>query len=201
MDFFTAPVDVAFFQTSLLEMIAVGSGILYVLLMQKENVMAYPFGIVNVLIYALICYMARWYAYAAINLFYFTMSIFGWYNWLRPRQGNGTFRISSCNLQQHAISIGSVILLTLILWYLLMRFTDSRMPLWDALTSSLFAVAMFLLAWKKTENWLYWIAGNIISVFMFAGEELWFSSMQFAIFTVLAVAGYFKWKRRLSALQ
>ena len=80
MDF---PISIAGTQTSVVELVAVFFGLLSVWSMKKESILAYPFGIINVLIYVYICFSAKLYAYAGINVFYAVMSAYGWYNWAR----------------------------------------------------------------------------------------------------------------------
>lgn len=192
----TSPLMIGAVQTSPLELIAVAFGLLYVWYMRKESTLAYPFGIINVLIYVYICYSTRLYAYAAINFFYFLMSVYGWYNWTKGTVGE-KLTTSWCTKRELAVNGFAIPLFFFILWALLSRFTDSTVPVWDALTTSIYIIGMWLLALKKIENWLLWIAGDTISIGLFAHEKLWFSSFQFLVFTVMAVLGFLEWKRKL----
>jgi nicotinamide mononucleotide transporter len=92
----------------------------------------------------------------------------------------------------------AAILFFFLLLALLSHLTDSHIPAWDAFTTSIYIIGMWLLARKKIENWLLWIAGDIISVGLFAFEKLYFSSFQFLVFTIMAVLGYLEWKRKLN---
>ncbi len=195
----TSPLLIGAVQTSLLEIIAVTFGLIYIWLMMKEKVLAYPFGIVNVLIYIYICYSSRLYAYAAINFFYFIMSIYGWHKWTRKGEGGESVTIAFCTARELILNGLALSGLIFVLWALLSRFTDSTIPVWDAVTSSIYIIGMWLLALKKIENWLLWIAGDFISVGLFAYEKLWFSSLQFFVFTIIATFGYLAWKRKLKS--
>jgi len=192
-----AVIDFGIFQTSPLELIAVAFGLLYVWYMKKENILAYPFGMVNVLIYVYICFHSRLYAYAVINLFYFIMSVYGWYNWTRKSPDRSPLRVTLCTRQEWIANTLAAALFFGILWFLLSRFTDSSVPVLDALTTSIYIIGMWLLARKKLENWIFWIIGDAVSVGLFAWEKLYFSSFQFLVFTVIAVLGYREWKRKL----
>ncbi len=193
----TAPIAIGTVQTSLLELIAVAFGLLYIWYMMKESTWAYPLGIVNVLIYVYICFDTRLYAYAGINFFYFIMSVYGWYNWTRHGSDNERLKITRTTLKEKAWCGLAGILFFSIFFFLLSHFTDSPVPGWDAFTTSIYIIGMWLLARKKIENWLLWIAGDIISVGLFAYEKLYFSSFQFLVFTIMAILGYLAWKRKL----
>ena len=81
--------------------------------------------------------------------------------------------------------------------YLLITFTNSEIPSLDAFTTSVYIIGMWLLARKKIENWIGWIVGDVISVFLFAAEGLYFSSFQFLVFTIIAVFGFLEWRKKL----
>jgi nicotinamide mononucleotide transporter len=184
-------------QTTPVELFAVFFGLLSVWSMKKESILAFPFGIINVLIYVYICFTAKLYAYAGINLFYFVMSVYGWYNWMRRGALEEKLRITRCSDRERIVNLVAVIVFFFILWAVLKKFTDSIVPFWDAITTAIYIVGMWLLARKKIENWILWIAGDFISIFLFAWEKLWFSSFQFTVFTIIAVMGYLEWKSKM----
>lgn len=196
----TTPITIWSAQTSWVELIAVAFGLLYVWYMKKASLLAFPFGIINVLIYIYICFDARLYAYATINLFYFIMSVYGWYNWTRKRDGEPALPISRCSKRSLLINILVMMLSFLILWILLSRFTDNPVPFWDALTTSVYIIGMWLTAQKKLENWIFWIAGDVISIGLFSSQGLYFSSFQFLVFTVIAILGFMEWRKKLKVI-
>jgi nicotinamide mononucleotide transporter len=187
-------------QTTPIELFAVAFGLLSVWSMKKESILAFPFGIINVLVYIYICFTAKLYAYSGINLFYFVMSVYGWYNWLRHGKDEEKIRISSCSLQERILNGLAIIVFFILLRILLIRYTDSVVPTWDAITTAIYIIGMWLLARKKIENWILWITGDLISIFLFAFEKLYFSSFQFLVFTIIAVFGFLEWRKKLLAL-
>ena len=184
-------------QTTPVELIAVFFGLLCVWSMKKESILAFPFGIINVLIYVYICFTAKLYAYAGINIFYFVMSAYGWYNWLRTGDNEEKIRITECSKKERIWNSIAILVFFIVLWILLKKLTDSVVPLWDAITTAIYIIGMWLLARKKIENWILWIAGDFISIFLLAYEKLYFSSFQFLVFTVIAVLGYLEWRTKL----
>ena len=184
-------------QTTPVELIAVFFGLFSVWSMKKESILAFPFGIINVLIYVYICFVTKLYAYASINVFYFVMSVYGWYNWLRTGDNEEKIKISVCSKKARIGNTIAIPIFFIVLLILLKRFTDSVVPVWDALTTAIYIIGMWLLARKKLENWIFWIIGDFISIFLFAYEKLYFSSFQFLVFTIIAVLGYLEWKSKL----
>ena len=184
-------------QTTPIELVAVFFGLLFVWSLKKESILAFPFGIINVLIYVYICFISKLYAYAGINIFYFVMSVYGWYNWLRKGADGEQIKIAECSFKERIWSGFAILVFFIILWILLKKYTDSVVPLWDAVTTAIYIVGMWLLTMKKIENWIFWIAGDFISIFLFAYEKLYFSSFQFLVFTVIAVLGYMEWRAKL----
>jgi len=183
--------------TSWLEVVAVVFGILSVWFARKENIWVYPTGIVNVLIYVYLCFFAGLYADMAINAFYFVMSVFGWYNWSRKDENMHHVPISSLSLIQWLFYILLIAVAFGVIYYVLISFTDSTVPVFDSFTTSLFIAGMWLMALKKIENWLLWILGDVLVIPMFAMKGLAFTSIQYIVFLVLAVMGYLEWRKRL----
>jgi nicotinamide mononucleotide transporter len=184
-------------QTTILEIIAVLCGLTSVWFMKKENILVYPFGIVNVLIYVYICFNSRLYAYAGINVFYAIMSAYGWFNWLRKNDKDERIQIARLSFSVMLMYSILIAAFYFILKFLLVRFTDSEIPSWDALTTAINIIAMWLLAQKKIEHWILWIVGDIISIGMFVWLNLYFSAFQFLVFTVIAIFGFVEWKGKL----
>ena len=184
-------------QTTILEIVAVLCGLASVWFMKKENILVYPLGIINVSIYVYICFHSRLYAYAGINVFYAVMSAYGWYNWLRKNKQDERIRITRLSIRGLLIYALIILGFFFSLRFLLVQFTDSEIPAWDAVTTAIYIVAMWLLAQKKIEHWMLWIIGDIISIGMFAWLNLYFSSFQFLVFTVIAIFGFIEWRRKI----
>ncbi|NQV03209.1 MAG: nicotinamide mononucleotide transporter [Bacteroidia bacterium] len=184
-------------QTTILEIFAVFCGLASVWFMKKENILVYPLGIINVLIYVYICYTSRLYAFAGINVFYAVMSAYGWYNWLRKNDRNERIQVTRLTIWGLLFYIMCIIGFFFIIRFLLDQYTDSEIPSWDALTTAIYIIAMWLLAKKKVEHWLLWIIGDVISIGMFAWLNLYFSSFQFLAFTVIAIFGFIEWRRKI----
>lgn len=184
------------YQTTLLEIIAVIFGLLSVWYSKKVNILVYPTGIVSVLIYVYICFIAKLYADMGINGVYFIMSVYGWYYWTRKPEGKKEVPVQFATAKLNIISAVATLFSFGILSYVLSNFTDSNVPYWDSFTTSIFIVGMLLMALKKVENWIYWIIGDVVSIPLYFYKGLVFTSLQFTIFLIIAVMGYVAWRRK-----
>jgi nicotinamide mononucleotide transporter len=179
-----------------LEITAVVFGIISVLFARKNNILVYPTGLISTLIFIYILYNFKLYGEFIINIYYSVMSILGWYLWSRKNNGQEEFPISIMNSKEYKIS-GLIFTATLLFIALVYHFFDKFTDLTayvDAFTTALFFVGMWLMAKRKIENWIVWIIADIISVPLYFFKGLTVSSLQFIVFTIIAVLGYIEWK-------
>lgn len=182
-----------------LELTAVVFGIISVLFARKNNILVYPTGLVSTLIYVYILLEWKLFGDFIINIYYSVMSILGWYLWTRKKNGATEFPISVMNRKDYWIS--SVIFTGTLLFVALVYYFFDKFTHWtayvDTLTTALFFVGMWLMAKRKIENWLLWIVADIISVPLYFYKGLTFSSIQFLLFTIIAILGYIEWRKFL----
>lgn len=179
-----------------LEITAVVFGIISVLFARKNNILVYPTGLISTLIFIYILYNFKLYGEFIINIYYSVMSILGWYLWSRRNNGQEEFPISIMNSKEYKIS-GLIFTVTLLFIALVYHFFDKFTDLTayvDAFTTALFFVGMWLMAKRKIENWIVWIIADIISVPLYFYKGLTVSSLQFIVFTIIAILGYKEWK-------
>lgn len=179
-----------------LEITAVLFGVVSVFFARKNNILVYPTGLISTLIFIYILYNFKLYGEFIINIYYSVMSILGWYFWSRRNNGQEEFPISIMNLKEYKIS-AIIFTVTLLFIALVYHFFDKFTNLTayvDAFTTALFFVGMWLMAKRKIENWIVWIIADIISVPLYFFKGLTVSSLQFIVFTIIAVLGYIEWK-------
>ncbi|TVR41976.1 MAG: nicotinamide riboside transporter PnuC [Bacteroidia bacterium] len=187
-------------ETTWLELIAVLFGIMSVWFARQANLLVYPTGIVSTVIYVYICFNIQLYADMGINIFYTSMSIYGWYVWTRKDDQKRVRPIRWNTKQQQAIGIALIPVLYVVIFALIYVFKkddsaymESYIPYVDSFTTSVFLIGMWYMARKKIENWIYWIIGNIISIPLYFVKGLVFTSFQFSVFLVLAIMGLLSW--------
>ena len=181
-----------------IEGLAVSTGLASVWFSVKERIWVYPIGLISVSIYVYLSFIYGIYADMGINIYYVLMSIYGWYRWLQPSESGEAKEITRNSGKEWLLSIVLFLLSWVILFVILQRFTDSEIPLWDSLTTSLAIVGMWLMAEKKVEHWFFWIATDLLSIPLYYYKDLLLTSGQFFIFTILAVIGCLQWNKSLS---
>ena len=179
-----------------LELIAVFFGLLSVWFSKNNNVLVYPTGIINTSIFVYLLVKWELLGDMIINVYYFLMSIYGWYYWTRKSNNEGYTPITRI----HSTDI-KIILIIIVSSVLFVSYMYSFFEKWsgfvsyvDIITTAIFFAGMWLMARRKIESWFFWILGDIISVPLYFAKGLAFSSFQYLIFTFIAIAGYYKWK-------
>ncbi len=150
--------------TSFLEWFAVIFGVAEVLLARKNNILLYPAGIVSVVLSMYLLVHAMLYAEALLNLYYLVMSIYGWAVWQRNHQGNKALTVSWTNKREMLTACSIVVVGYIILYTVLVRFTQSDVPAFDAFVSSAAWAGMWLLARRKIENWVFLNVSNSVAI-------------------------------------
>lgn len=177
------------------EAIAVLLGLAYVLLALKQNRWCWVAGGASSLILAWLSARSRLPMQALLQLWYVGMAVYGWRQWSRP-QGD---RIGTWPARLHAAGIAAALLLSLLVARWLASETQAAWPYLDSATTVLSLLATWLVARMNLANWLYWIGIDAVLVFLFAVQGLVFTAALFALYLVLAAAGYFSWRRKYRA--
>ena len=201
MEWFLEGLKVGIEQMTWLEAIAVFFGLLSVWYAKQENILVYPTGIISVVIYVYICFGARLYADMGINAYYFIMSVYGWFVWSGRENNKPAVPISYNTRRENFYSLLLFAASYLVLFYSLKNHTDSDVPSWDAFTTAIFFVGMWLMAKKKVENWVAWIIGDLVSIPLYFYKGLILTSVQFMVFTALAIAGLISWMNAIKHKQ
>lgn len=198
IDFFISQYKNATTLQIALEFTAFVCGILSVYFAKKENILVYPVGLLSTIITVYLLYQAKYFGDMTMNVYYSIMSIYGWYNWSK-RATQPELPITSTNAKEKQIGFG-LFLLTMVVTYMVYVFFDYKLEIpnyIDIFTSGIFFTAMWYMALKKIENWSLWILGDCIAVPLFAYRGLGMLSLQYFIFTIMAVMAYIQWRKIL----
>ena len=183
-----------------LEFLAFSFGIISVIFAKKENILVYPTGIICTVITVYLLYKAQYFGDMMMNIYYSLMSIYGWWNWSRIENDKYLIKITRFSKNDLGLTV-FLFLLTVTITYAVYTFnlTEIKIPNYiDIFTSGIFFTAMWLMANKKLESWVFWIIGDVITVPLYAYRGLGMLSLQYIIFTILAIQGYIEWKKHLS---
>ena len=186
--------------TTLLEFIAVIFGIASVLFSRMENILVYPTGLINTILYTYFCF-SWWglYAEGSLNFYYTVMSVYGWVLWSQRNTSTKERRlqISGSSTREWLGATLFFLACWAILYFVLKKYTNSNVPWGDSFASASAYTGMWLMARKKVENWIWWILTNIASIPLYFYKGAVFTSVQYLIFLVLAVLGYLTWRKKL----
>jgi len=183
-----------------LEFLAFIFGIISVVYAKKENILVYPTGIICTVITIYLLYRAQYFGDMMMNVYYSIMSIYGWWNWSRVKDNHYIVLISKTNKREYLIA-SFFFLLTIGVTFSVykMNLDYLEIPNYiDIFTSGIFFTAMWLMANKKIESWMFWIVGDIITIPLYSYRGLGILSLQYLIFLILAIQGYFEWKKTLN---
>jgi nicotinamide mononucleotide transporter len=187
--------------TGWLEYLAVFAGIASVWFSRKENILVYPVGLINTIIYIYLSFKFHLPGEASVNFYYTIMSLYGWYMWLkRDTQKEKVLHIqfSDKKMWVYQFLFFGFFYVTIYfsLVYLKENFFEGAIPWADALASATAFTGMWLMTRKKVESWYWWIATNIASIPLYFVKGLVFTSVYYFVLLVIAISGLLEWIRR-----
>ena len=176
------------------EVLAVVLAVLYLLLAIRQNIWCWAAAAVSTTLYLFIMYEARLYMESVLQIFYLVMAAYGWHQWHRGGADHTALKVSTWPWNYHAIAVVSVFVLVFASGELLSRYSSAALPFADSFTTWGAVIATFMVARKILENWLYWFVIDAVSVFLYLSRELYFTAALFAVYLVMIVIGYRKWR-------
>ena len=182
-----------------LEMFAVLFGLISVWYSKRNNILVFPTGMISTAIFVYLLFKWSLLGDMIINGYFFIMSIYGWYVWSRKK--NEAFTPITSLTKKEVIPSVFIFFFSVIIVYLVYIYFDmwnSYTAYIDNLTTAIFFVGMWLMANRKFESWFFWILGDVISVPLYLYKGLTFTSLQYLIFTFIAISGYYTWKKILN---
>jgi nicotinamide mononucleotide transporter len=189
-------------QTTWIEAVAVIMGIVSVWYSRKENILVYPTGLINTTLYIYLSYKGHLLGEASVNVYYTLMSLYGWYLWTRKKEDHHTpvLQITTSNKKEWWQQIGffaSFYLgIFLALSFAKNEFAPEAIPWADAFASATAYTGMWLMAKKKVESWIWWILTNLASIPLYFIKGYAFTSVQFLVLLILAIAGLQSWSQK-----
>ena len=172
-------------------------GLAYLYFEYHANKLMWLMSVIMPILSLWVYFNAGLYADFAINIYYLVIAVYGYIAWSRglSRKKHKPLPITHMPGVYYA---PAVVILALIFWALawsLINFTNSTVPYWDAFTTALSIVAMWMLARKYAEQWLAWFIVDLVCTGLYIYKGIYFYSGLYAIYTVIALLGYRKWLR------
>lgn len=191
-------------QFEVLGTVALMMGVTGTVLSAKRSIWNFLFGAVNVTLYAIIAYKTSNYGQAALNaLYYLPMQVVGYWAWSRRKDSSDKSKVKTRSMRpwQIVLAVVGVALGTLLLWWALGTYTDASQPLKDGFVTTVFIVGQILMTLAFWEQWLFWLAGNVLNVVLWAvvmaeGEMLGgLMLIKYSMYTLNSINGILIWRR------
>ncbi len=181
-----------------IEIIGVVLSLIYLYLSIKQKIGLWLFGLLSSLMYIYIFFQSKFYADMSLQFYYVGVSIYGWISWKVGKLHTGIELPVKKISNRQIIGLSFISLVLFIAYYYILRdYTDSPVPIGDSITTSLSITATLMLARKIVEHWILWIFIDAFSAYMYIEKGLHFTAILFIIYTILALIGYFQWKRSI----
>lgn len=190
--------------TTPIEFIAVVFGILSVWFSKRENILVYPVGLVNTIMYIFISIDGHLYGEATVNLYYTIVSIYGWFLWAkRDREQHHLLKISFSSRKEWFNQLLFFSFFFIIIYsalsYMQEHFNPGVLPFPDAFASATAFTGMWLMAKKKMESWYWWIATNTASIPLYYIKGYAFTSVYYFVLLLMAISGWIEWNKKVKA--
>ena len=182
-----------------LEVLGVILSIAGVWLTALEKVINWPIGIVASAMYVYIFYASGIYGDAWLSVFYVVIGFYGWYEWLYGGRNKEELPISVTSRKTFFV-LGLIFIPSYIIVYIMLTHAGSTIPFLDTVTTVLSLIGTWMMARKLIENWLLWIFADLLYVIEYLVKGLYLTAVLYFIFTILAVYGYYEWKKHLKKL-
>ena len=191
---------------AVLDFLGLVFGLLNVLLLIRQNIYTWPAGIIYVLISLLLFWQIQLYGDFLLHLVFLVLNIYGWWFWIHgKKKGNDELEVSSFGLLPNLMLLALSSLGTWGLGLFLENIHEiwpnleqASVPYWDATTSALSITGVWLMARKKIENWYYWFTVDVLACGIYFYKGIYFYSLLYGVYVVLAIAGYLEWRKSLS---
>lgn len=193
---------------SWLELLAVFTGIIAVYLASKGNVINFYIGLVNNVLYFALFYQYQLYSMMLLQVVYFVISSYGIYSWSQGNEANEKLKITELTTHQRLLLVGLIFIVGVI-WGAVVRYfsglfpdhvVEARYPFVDALLTIASIVGQLLLTRKKLENWLLWILVNVGSVMLYLSVGMYFTTLLYVLYLVIAIQAYWSWKKQMKSV-
>lgn len=183
----------------LLEIAGLLVGLAYLYFEYHANRLMWLMSVIMPMISVWVYFRAGLYADFGINIYYLLIAVYGYIAWTFgiSRKKDGPLKVSKMRVSYYVPVVIALGLIFALLAWILIKYTNSTVPYWDAFTTALSIVAMWMLARKFAEQWLAWFIVDAVCVGLYVYKEIYFYAALYAVYTVIALMGYRKWLRMI----
>lgn len=179
----------------LLQIVGTLLGLLYLWLEYKANIWVWIIGAIMPLVHGVLYLTSGIYADAAMQLYYVAAGIYGLVVWRRApkKKDDGIIKHTPRSWYLRLAVVYAV--LHVAIYFFLTECTDSRVPVFDSMSTALSIVAMWMLSRKLVEQWLVWLVVDMISVGLYIYKGIPITAALYTLYCILAIVGYLRWRR------
>jgi nicotinamide mononucleotide transporter len=192
-------VDISKYNT-LIEILGAGFSVVYLYFSIRRSIWLWPLGLLASGFYVVVYFYSKLYAEMGLQAYYIAVSIYGWYFWFFGPESDHEkpeLPVSKITGRRTLIYFLAFVAFYSVLFIILRNYTDSPIPGWDSLATSLSLVATWMLAKKILENWVLWIVTDALCIVISIYKELYFTAALFVVYTTMAFIGYRNWKKSM----
>ena len=189
-----------FLQAHWLDITTTVLGLAYIILEYKASLWMWLMGFLMQALGIVLYYQKGLYADCGMEFYYLTMTVYGYWKWLKPK-ANSQKPIAIRHFPQRLILPWLLIIgaIWVIIYWLLITFTNSNVPVADSFTTALSIVGIWALAHKYLEQWFIWIAVDVVTCVLYFYKDIPFKASLYGLYVIIAVAGYWKWRGMMKA--
>ena len=172
-------------------------GLAYILLEYKASVWMWVVGFVMQALGIVLYYQKGLYADCGMEFYYLAMTVYGFIAWMRHKQKSADLPIRHMP-QDMALPLALLFpIIWALIFFILISFTNSTVPIVDSFTTALSVIGIVALSRKYLEQWFIWIVVDIITSALYFYKDIPFKASLYALYVVIAVFGYFKWRKMM----
>lgn len=187
----------SFFATHWLDITTTALGLAYILLEYKASVWMWVVGFFMQSLGIVLYYQKGLYADCGMEFYYLAMTVYGFIAWMRHKQKTSDLPIRHMPKNTALVWVGLGLVFWLAIYLILSHFTNSKVPIADAFTTAFSIVGIWALARKYLEQWFVWIIVDIVTCCLYFYKDIPFKASLYGLYVVIAVFGYFKWKKTI----
>ena len=185
----------AFFADHWLDIVTTVLGVAYILLEYRASVWMWLVGFLMQSLGIVLYYQKGLYADCGMEFYYLAVTVYGYYRWVRGSADKRSLPIRHFPRRLVLPWLGIIGAVWALIYWLLVTFTNSNVPLTDSFTTALSIVGIWALAHKYLEQWFVWIAVDVVTSVLYFYKDIPFKASLYALYVVIAVFGFFKWRR------
>ena len=187
---------IAFLSDHWLDILTTILGLAYILLEYRASIWLWAVGFLMQSLGIILYYQKGLYADCGMEFYYLAMTVYGWWRWIKPKANSQ--KPIAISLFPRRLVLPWLLLIAAIwafIYWLLVTFTNSNVPLADSFTTALSIVGIWALAHKYLEQWFIWIAVDVVTSILYFYKDIPFKASLYALYVVIAIAGWFKWRK------